>query len=112
MSRELSPINERFVVEALAEGRFPSREALLDRAVDALRLALAHEPVVDPELAHPIDSRTIEAHSTEVHVTEVQAIDDCSSRVFEGWDSDVWDSDAVMRRIFERLAEAGVRTND
>jgi hypothetical protein len=37
MAHELSPHNEQFIRDSLATGVYPTREALLNSAVDALR---------------------------------------------------------------------------
>jgi hypothetical protein len=118
MAPELSPLNQRFVAEALAEGIFPSREALLDRAIDLLRLSLDFDELPQPALqatAPPADAPQANgAESSAAGAEPIREIvvDDGRKHRLEAWDSDSWDSDAVMRRIFESLAEAGVRTND
>lgn len=107
MAPELSPLNQRFVAEALAEGLFPSREALLDRAIDLLRLSMDFDELPQSALqAAAVDSAATPAEPIR------EVVDDGRKHRLEAWDSDSWDSDAVMRRIFESLAEAGVRTND
>jgi hypothetical protein len=103
MAPELSPLNQRFVAEALAEGLFPSREALLDRAIDLLRQSFDFDA---PPPAATEEPRSHSEPSGEVVAGERR------KQPSDGWDSDTWDSDAVMRRIFESLAESGVRTND
>lgn len=108
MAPELSPLNQRFVAEALAEGLFPSREALLDRAIDLLRLSLDFDEL--PQPAPP--STAVDPAATPAESIREVAVDEGRKNRLEAWDSDSWDSDAVMRRIFESLAEAGVRTND
>lgn len=37
MATQLNPQNEQFIQQALADGRFPDRESLLNAAVDTLR---------------------------------------------------------------------------
>jgi Arc/MetJ-type ribon-helix-helix transcriptional regulator len=37
MAQQLNPQNEQFIQQALADGRFPDRESLLNAAVDTLR---------------------------------------------------------------------------
>jgi len=120
MAPELSPLNERFIVEALAERLFSSREELLDRAIDALRLAMDFDvpPAAGETTAgeqHVFSARVNNVGVEQAGVEHAVADHLNAERILGGpdvWDSDAWDSDAVMRRIFERLAESGVRTND
>jgi len=114
MALELSLQNERFVAQALALGLFPSRESLLDQAVDTLRAAM-RDGVSKGSVGDALGADDS---------GQVPFDDTCGAPSPRGFDIDsatfdgeslggrAWDSDAVMRRIFESLAEAGVRTND
>lgn len=104
MAPELSPANERFVAQALAAGLFASRESLLDQAVDTLRAAM-RETVGDDSGQVPFDDTLGRPLRARFEIDD-PAFDG------ESLGGRAWDSDAVMRRIFESLAEAGVRTND
>jgi Arc/MetJ-type ribon-helix-helix transcriptional regulator len=44
MSSELSPQNEQFLARAIAEGLYPTIEAAIDAAVDALREKIPMAP--------------------------------------------------------------------
>ena len=113
MAPELSTLNQRFVAEALAEGIFPSREALLDRAIDLLRLSLDFDELPQPaHQATALQGTAAEPAAAGAEPMREVVDDEDRKHRLEAWDSDSWDSDAVMRRIFESLAEAGVRTND
>jgi len=115
MAPELSPLNERFIAEALAERLFSSREELLDRAIDALRLTMDFDAPPAAGETTAGDQRIFSARVDNAEAEQAGADHLNAERILGGpevWDSDAWDSDAVMRRIFERLAESGVRTND
>jgi hypothetical protein len=109
MALELSLQNERFVAQALALGLFPSRESLLDQAVDTLRAAMrdsfGEDSAGDDSGQVPFD---------DTSGGPLPRGFDVAAAGFDGESlgGRAWDSDAVMRRIFESLAEAGVRTND
>jgi len=105
MAPELSPLNERFVAQALAAGLFASRESLLDQAVDTLRAAMRETVGDESGKAQSFDD-TFSGPPRPRFETDDPAFDG------ESLGGRAWDSDAVMRRIFESLAEAGVRTND
>jgi Arc/MetJ-type ribon-helix-helix transcriptional regulator len=49
MAGELSPHTEAFIRDAVAHGVFPSREALLETAVERLRSSPAEVPLVETE---------------------------------------------------------------
>lgn len=79
MASGFSPQNEAFIQDALNKGFFPSRDALLNEAVDALRL---REPSGDRLLA-----------ALQVGLDDIAA-----GRVEE------WDAEDAYRRYLERLA--------
>lgn len=105
MAQELSPLNERFVAQALAKGLFSSRESLLDQAVDTLRATMRETIGDGSSESLPFDDTVGAPSAVRIEV---------DNPTFDGESigGRAWDSDAVMRRIFESLAEAGVRTND
>jgi hypothetical protein len=49
MSSELSPQSEQFLANIVAEGVFPSKEAALEAAVDALREKTEQIPMIPEE---------------------------------------------------------------
>lgn len=49
MSSGLSPQNEQFIADAIAQGLFPSKEAAIDAAVDAMRQQKTDVPMVPDE---------------------------------------------------------------
>jgi hypothetical protein len=69
MSSELSPQNEQFIARAIAEGLYPTVEAALDAAVDALREKV---PIVPEEHIRAVEEalEEIEAHGDEEMTTD------------------------------------------
>lgn len=113
MALELSLQNERFVAQALALGLFPSRESLLDQAVDTLRSAMRDGvDMGSGGYGSGDDSGQVPFDDTSGGPLPRGFDIDAATFDGESLGGRAWDSDAVMRRIFESLAEAGVRTND
>jgi hypothetical protein len=83
MASELSPPYEAFIRDALDVGAFPSREALLEAAVDALRAGEANPAFVDPEHMGAVE----------------QAIEELEAGLV-----DVWDVDLERRLLQDRLS--------
>jgi Arc/MetJ-type ribon-helix-helix transcriptional regulator len=80
MGSSLSPENEAFIRSAIADGLYPSRKALLNAAVDALRLPDSRDERLQAALQAGID-------------------DIATGRAEE------WNADDATRRYRERLAE-------
>ncbi len=55
MSQELSPQNEQFITDAIARGLFPTREAVLDQALDNLRRQREAREELERELQKGLD---------------------------------------------------------
>ncbi|MBL8827277.1 MAG: hypothetical protein JNM18_09845 [Planctomycetaceae bacterium] len=55
MSQGLSPQNEQFITDAIARGLFPTREAVLDQALDHLRRQRAAHEELERELQKGLD---------------------------------------------------------
>jgi hypothetical protein len=84
MAGELSPHNEQFIRDSLATGAFPTREALLDSAVEALRR------VSDEGLA-----------------AELRMVDDAFDE-FETHGSVPWNPGDTLARVLSRLSSDDV----
>lgn len=55
MSQELSPQNEQFIIDAIARGLFPPREAVLVQALDNLRRQREAREELERELQKGLD---------------------------------------------------------
>ena len=78
MAGELSPQTEAFIRDAVSLGIFPTREALLEKAVEQLRHDVTEIPLVDPEHMAGVEEalRSIEAgKGTELTEEEWDAIE-------------------------------------
>jgi hypothetical protein len=67
MVRELSPQAEQYLASVVAGGLFPSQEAALEAAVDALREKTEPIPFVPDEHAERVDQAIESANAGRAH---------------------------------------------
>ncbi|MBL8827279.1 MAG: hypothetical protein JNM18_09855 [Planctomycetaceae bacterium] len=82
MSQGLSPQNEQFITDAVARGLFPTREAVLDQALDHLRHQRAAHEELERELQKGLDDiaagRVVEMDDEEIEQMMLEVIEQTS----------------------------------